>query len=479
MNIQGMPYEILNCILSKAAAMNEAEGVHFTYGLSHDSSEDAHPQSPRVARYIRGPVPADSARRNARRPIGEVCSRWHAWGVSYDFERIYEQRPYGYERWADLTACLAKYPLYELNDSQRGIAVPRNPHSNLKKTAQLLCNFSSVSQNVRRLWFNNFYAAETDRCILSIIASCPQLESLTIPWTILRRGTPEAWVRLLKVSTHIGRPLLSLEVNSACLAADQVMDLSENGTTNLLEHPLVDFGKLRRFKLSGWTTELAVSDSDIIAVSRTATSLDRIELTETSSVSTRGLKSLLEASRWTIKMLQYSPVSYPTGSPSSTELRPSHFCLDIHSLPKLRDLEVTLPSLCASLFLNRRSMWTGKCLIRFDKICGDPGSTSTSEARGHLLQKTLDAALDLMDDRKRLRENLRLEISNGRFVFDVNERLVHSYSTGIAPEPGWLEGISANVFEIDDGRVKRVKDGHTMMTEAEFIRALSIGTSNL
>lgn len=61
MHINDFPVEILDKILTTAAACNEHDGVCFTYGLSEPpkapASRDPKKQKAQIQRYVRGMVP--------------------------------------------------------------------------------------------------------------------------------------------------------------------------------------------------------------------------------------------------------------------------------------------------------------------------------------------------------------------------------------------------------------------------------------
>ena len=86
----------------------------------------------------------------------------------------------------------------------------------------------AAAQHVRRLWFNGFHVAETDRLILSLVASCPNLTHLTVPWTVVRRGTVQEWVDMLNVETGRGVPLYSLELTAVCLVRYKKEELEQD-----------------------------------------------------------------------------------------------------------------------------------------------------------------------------------------------------------------------------------------------------------
>lgn len=423
MPIHDLPAEILGNILLQAARINEAEGESYTYGLSQAPL----PLKPaKLQKYVRGPLSAESLRWDATRDIRQVCSKWHAWAIAYNIEHVFERRWRGSERWADLTLRRPNYKLYEMIDRPRGVAVYRDPYANLKQTSKMFNALPEIAQHVRRLWFNGFYAAETDRLILSVIASCPNLELLSVPWTVLRRGTAADWVDLLKVNTGKGKPLYSLEIQGICLPMDQAKALEDDESPNPLEDPRVDFSALRRLKIFGNTLHKPVSDSDLAIIARTATNLECLDLTNISTVSVAGLLNLVKASRETLQVLEHSPRSsdgffhpYP-GRLESGE----HICELLASLPKMRDLSVSIPTMCPKLFENHNVSWTGECQVRFTDICSCNPETPPNK-RADMLAEITDSARSLIDARARVRHKLSIELFFVGCIFEPEKRQVH------------------------------------------------------
>lgn len=444
MHFHDLPQEIMARILLQAAQINEAEGESYTYGLSQAPL----PLVPaKLTKYVRGPLSAESLRWDATRSIRQVCGRWHDWAIAYNIEHVFERRWRGSERWADLTLRRPSYSLYELIDRPRGMAVYRDPYSNLKQTDTLFTAVPEVAKHVRRLWFNGFYATETDRYILSIIAECPNLELLSVPWTVVRRGTAEDWIDLLNVNTGTGKPLYSLEIQGICLPSAQAIELvciasagsgfchrtlrlidlqEEDKTSNPLEDPRVDFSALKRLKIFGNTLHKPLSDADVALIARTATNLTCLDLTNISTISVAGLLNLVKASHATLEVLEHSPRSsdgffhpYPGNLPSN-----EHICDLLTSLPKMRDLSISIPHMCASLFSNPKVNWSGDCLIRAVDICSCSPSTPFAK-RQALLASTLQAARSLIDARARVRHKLSIELFYAGCIFEPEKRLVH------------------------------------------------------
>ncbi|KAH9825436.1 hypothetical protein Tdes44962_MAKER10201, partial [Teratosphaeria destructans] len=387
MSITHLPQELVSDILYRATKLNEAEGPHFTYGLS---------QAPlpwtetKLTKYVRGPLSTESMRWDATAAIRQVCSSWHEWALSYNLEHVHERKWRGGERWANLAQKRTNYGLYELIDRPSGTFVRQDPFGTLKSTDRFFRTFSHAAQCVRRLWFNGFFLKETDKLILSIVASCRQLEYLSAPWTILRRGTVNDWVDLLNRSTGKGKPLYSLELTAQCLRQEQKEALEADQTPCPLEDPRVDFSSLKRLKIFGNTLHKPVCDRDLAIMASTATNLECLDVTNLSTVSVAGMLALVKASHQTLQVLEHSPRSadgfyHPwPGHLGSGE----HICELLTSLPHMRDLSISIPYMCADLFAHHNVRWAGDLQVRFTDLCGCDRATHPADRA-----TTLQAAL--------------------------------------------------------------------------------------
>ena len=421
MHINDLPMEILSNILLLAAKANEAEGESFTYGLS---------QAPlplvkaKLSKYVRGPVSADSLRWDATLAIRQVCSPWHEWSLDYNFEHLFERRWRGAERWADLTMQRQMYRLYEKNESKKGVAVYRDPFGSLKHTDQLFSAAPSAATHVRRLWFNGFHTAETDKLILSVVASCSELQFLSVPWTVLRRGSVDDWVDLLNVNTGHGKPLYSLELTAVSLPKEQAKTLLEDDTPNPLKDSRVDFSALKRLKIFGNTLHKPIFDHDLELIARSATNLECLDLTNLSTISVAGMLALVTASRETLQVLEHSPRSddgFYHPFPGHID---EHVCELIASLPQMRDLSMSVPYMCANLFANHEVKWQGECQVRATDFCGCDTKTG-AHTRAEKLRDTFNAARELISARRRMGYVLSIEIFFDGCIFEPEKKLVH------------------------------------------------------
>ncbi|KAK5124245.1 hypothetical protein LTR85_001948 [Meristemomyces frigidus] len=423
MHINELPQEILTDILFKAAKANEAEGISYTYGLTQAPLPL---EQAKLAKYVRGPLSADSVRWDATQSIRQVCAQWHDWALGYNLEHVFERRWRGSERWANLSLRRPSYSIYELIDNPSGYAVYRDPFGSLKHTDRLFANVPRTAERVRRLWFNGFYTAETDKLILSVVSNCSQLEYLSVPWTTVRRGSAQAWIDLLNVNTGAGKPLHSLELQAVCLPHDQATALLEDDAPSPLEDPRVDFGALKRLKIFGNTLHKPVSDHDLDVIARTATSLECLDITNISTVSVAGMLALVKASRNTLSVVEHSPRSddgfyHPFPGQLQTD---EHICELLASLPQMRDMSISLPYMCADIFANHEVKWAGELQVRVTDIC-NCGRPTGLPTRAEKLEAVLEGARGLIGARRRMHHELAVELFFAGAIFQPERSLVH------------------------------------------------------
>lgn len=470
MAINDLPTEILHNILTRAVSANGTNEVRFTYGLR--SSFEA--RSSKVDRYVRSPSRDDFVAMDAAQAIRRVCTRWGSWVVCHTFQHIREQRPVGNERWADLTSCRAKYPLYELVDAPRGTIVKRDPHLNLRKTYKLLTQSSAVSQHVRRLWFDGFHTVTTDGWILSLAQACPNLEILTIPWTVLRRGRPEHWVALLKSTTSDGRALRSLEVRSSHLTVDEAHQLDRTNVSDPLRDPRVSFRRLRRLRLSGDTRGSPVTDNDLLAIAKTATNLRSLQVTGSSTITVHGVMAVAKASDQSLRLLEYRPLPLATDKvwhlPADEE---AHDCSILSALPRLVEFDISLPSVCAKLFANPASIWRGTCTVRSDRVCSRMHKDKSQDEAQRLEQLLRSARLRL-SERARLRGPLMIEIIHAGLRFRPDQSLVHDVpSSMVAMMNGDTDNMETRWANENKPASELDKLGYVVVHESSLLRAMS------
>jgi len=425
MHINDLPQEILSDILLEATKTNEAEGVGYTYGLSQAPLPL---EKAKLTKYVRGPLSAECLRWDSTSSIRQVCGRWHEWALGYNLEHVYERRWRGSERWANMPMRRLSYSIYELIDKPSGYAVYRDPFGSLKHTDLLFTNVPSAATHVRRLWFNGFHTAETDKLILSVVSNCPQLEYLSVPWTILRRASADDWVDLLNVNTGVGKPLHSLELQAVCLPPDQAEALEVDDTPSPLGDARVDFSALKRLKIFGNTLHKPVCDEDLEVIARTATNLECLDITNLSTISVAGMLALVKASYNTLQVLEHSPRSddgfyHPFPGQLQTG---EHICELLASLPRMRDLSISVPYVCSALFANPEITWSGELQVRATDIC-DCSTHTGPFTRAEKLGAVLEAARGLISARRRTHNELAAELFFAGCIFqpEKGKKLVH------------------------------------------------------
>jgi hypothetical protein len=319
-----------------------------------------------------------------------------------------------------------KYSLYEMIDNPRGERVYRNPYQTLTRTRDFFAKLPQFAANVRRLWFDGLYVPETDAQIIEILHSCNNLTTVTLPWTILRNASAQDWARLLGVRREV--PLHTLELHAIDLPEKQAKEVGNAVDCQPLDSRMVDFSKLKRLKLFGDTKTRPIDDDDLKAIARTATGLEDFQITCMSTVTLDGVMAIVKASRKTLKVLEHSPraqdgFSHPhPGVYSENE----HICHILTSCPKLQDLSISLPSMCADLFSNERVQWRGDCQVRALHICRHE-QDATSNASTAALKELLKQARRLIRRRATAYypEKLTIELFFADFIFDPHIESVH------------------------------------------------------
>jgi len=283
-------------------------------------------------------------------------------------------------------------------DTLRGrpssVAVYRDPYYSLRSAIQLFSRSPKLAYCIRRLWFNGFYGAETITLIFSILRHCDALNYLTLPWTALRYGTAEDWSRLLCHNAG-GRHLSSLELLAVDLKETQTRNPANQIDRKPLHDAAVDFSGLERLKIFGNSNFMALSNEDLVALARTAENLRELHVTGTTSpISINGIMALVEASQESLQILEYSPLSkdgfeHPNLASPQVE---RHTCQQILRCSRLRNLSISMPSLCGDLFSDTSILWNGEVQIRVGNICGEQGDLKDSpkalERLWHILEQT-------------------------------------------------------------------------------------------
>ena len=319
-----------------------------------------------------------------------------------------------------------RYNIYEMIDHPRGERVYRNPYQTLTRTRNFFNELPQFAVNVRRLWFDGLYVPETDAQIIEILRACNNLTTVTLPWTILRHASPKDWAHLLGVRREI--PLHTLELHAIELPEKQAREVENAVDLKPLDSRMVDFSQLKRLKLFGDSKTFPMNDEDLKAIARTATSLEDFQITCMSTVTLNGVMAIVKASRKTLKVLEHSPraqdgFSHPhPGVYSENE----HICDILTSCPKLVDLSISLPSMCADLFSSERVQWKGDCQVRALHLCGHEEGT-TSNASIAAMKNLLKQARRLIRRRATAYypEKLTIELFFADLIFDPHIESVH------------------------------------------------------
>lgn len=334
-----------------------------------------------------------------------------------------------------------------VHSNPSSIAVYRDPYHSLRKTAQLFMGNSSLASCVRNIWFNGYYGAETNAMIFSILRLCNNLDYLTIPWTALRYGDAEDWAYLLGRNKD-SRSISSLEL----LAVDLKQSQIDNAANQIDQKPLaslqVNFSGLKRLKVFGHSNFMPLTDEDMIAISQTAGNLREIHITGTSSVSIDGIAALADSSDETLEILEHSPLAadgFAHLDPSSSRSHKLHLCPRILQCPRLRNISLSLPSLCEDFFVNTSVNWSGEVQIRIASVCGrHPLSLKTSGTAQNQYWRILDQARSLMASRNSNGVDLNIEIFIDDWIFEPKQFLVHGslevaevLSDGAWPSEKW------------------------------------------
>ncbi|KAF2234428.1 hypothetical protein EV356DRAFT_515080 [Viridothelium virens] len=393
--INDLPYEILSNILAEAAKLNAVEGVTWTFGLTEP--ELPHGKIP-IHKYVRGPVQNEIIKWDSVTDIRQTCSVWRNWALSHALEQIHLNKWRTSERWAEVTRDRSAYNIYELIDRPSGAYVRQPPYLSLDKTCRLFSDHREIARHVRRIWFNGFYVAETDQRIFDTVNECSNLHSVAIPWTMLRRGNADDWARLLRANDK--NPLQSLELLGVEIPQDQKKRSENQVDKRAPRHHRVDFSQLKRLKVFGNTTFMPVCDDDLQAIARTATGLEEIHISCLSTISIKGLIALIQSSRNTLRVIEHAPRSsdgFIHCHPGELEPDSSiHLCELLTSCPNLRDLSLSMPTVCAELFSNHRVKWSGELQVRALSLCTLQHKRNVNRRdQVNSLSKLLSAARDL------------------------------------------------------------------------------------
>ena len=318
--------------------------------------------------------------------------------------------------------------LHTLQTNPSSIAVYRDPYHSLRKTLQLFESNPALACCVHRISFVGYYGAETNAMIFGILRRCTNLDYLTLPWTALRYGSTEDWSRLLGRNEEC-HSLSSLELLAVDLKQSQIVNATNQIDKKPLSSPRVDFSGLKRLKIFGQSNFMPLTDDDLIAISHTAVNLRTLHITGTASVTMDGIGALTNSSDQTLEILEHSPLianGFEHPDPTSLRGQKQHLCPRILECPRLRDLSLSLPSICEDLFSDASVNWSGEMQIRTGTVCGrHPVSLKTSEMAQVKYWRILEQARSLMSLREKEGVELDIEIYINNLIFEPRRYRVH------------------------------------------------------
>lgn len=318
--------------------------------------------------------------------------------------------------------------LHAVQTNPSSIAVYRDPYHSLRKTVQLFESNPALAWCVRRISFVGYYGAETNVMIFRILRRCPKLEYVTLPWTALRYGTTEDWSRLLGQNED-RHSISSLELLAVDLKQSQIDNATNRVDNKPLSSPRVDLSRLKRLKIFGQSNFMPLTDDDLIAMSYTAVNLRDLHVTGTATLTIDGIGTLANSSDETLEILEHSPLiadGFDHPDPTSLYSQKQHLCPKILECPRLRNLSLSLPSICEDIFADASVNWSGEMQIRASTVCGcHPISLKTSEKAQRKFWRILDQARSLMNLREKEGVELDIEIFINNWIFEPRRYRVH------------------------------------------------------
>ncbi|KAL8936069.1 MAG: hypothetical protein Q9211_004362 [Gyalolechia sp. 1 TL-2023] len=463
--IFALPYELLSTILEAAASSNTRSIQNYTYGV--DTTSNAKGQ-----RILRGQLAPDALRWLSTNAIRHVNRQWHDWAVGYALQDLYIRRWRGSERWRQ------SRQLDSIHDNPSKDVVYRDPYCSLRKTVDLFTSYPALASSVRRIFFDGFYGVETGWMIFRILQNCDSMDTVSLPWTMLRYGSEEDWANILRRGEN-GTALSSLGLLAVDLKQSQATDFARQRDKKPLDSLQVDFGQLKRIKFSGSSNLMPIKDDDLISVSRTA-QLHELQITGTTAITTRGLVALTRSSRNTLRVLEHSPLSddgfkHPDAVSTGDG---SHLCEEIVSCRHLSSLAISLPSICRDLFSDPSIAWAGDVQIRAAGVCG-LGSLKKSANAQRSFSNILSQARSLIQTQKEKDVELNIEIFIDHLIFEPAKSLVHAdLSVGELLSagywPSWQKPSSKGPYG-QTGQYGKDEQAYSCISEDEFVEGLRKG----
>ena len=281
---------------------------------------------------------------------------------------------------------------------------------------------------MRRISFVGYYGAETNAMIFGILRRCTKLEYVTLPWTALRYGSTEDWARLLGRNED-RHSISSLELLAVDLKQSQIENAPNQVDNKPLNSPRVDFSGLKRLKIFGQSNFMPLTNDDLVAISHTAVNLRDLHITGTASVTIDGIGALADSSDATLEIIEHSPLTaggFDRPDPASSRGPKQHLCLKILKCTRLRNLSLSLPSICEDLFADASVNWNGEVQIRTGTVCGrHPLSLKTSDKARTQFWRVLEQARSLMSLREKEGVRLDIEIFVNNWIFEPRHYRVH------------------------------------------------------
>ena len=183
----------------------------------------------------------------------------------------------------------------------------------MRQTLNLFSIDPALASCVRRIRFDGFHTVDAITLIFAILRPCTGLRNLTLSWTALRFGTIDDWARIVGKGQLESLELLAIDLKQSRIEKE-AMTLDNQA---LASHVL-SFSKLRKLKIRGQSNYLPIVDDDLMAIARTATNLEEIQITGTRTISTGGVGALESASQGKLEFLHFSPAELPLyGGPPS------------------------------------------------------------------------------------------------------------------------------------------------------------------
>ena len=238
----------------------------------------------------------------------------------------------------------------------------------------------------------------------------------------------EDWSRLLGRNEQC-HSISSLELLAVDLKKSQIDNAANQIDKRPLNSPSVDFSGLKRLKIFGQSNFMPLINEDLIAMSITAVNLRNLHITGTASVTIDGIGALANSSNQTLETLEHSPLTangFEHPDPNFLRGQTQHLCPRILECPRLRDLSLSLPSICEDLFSDASVNWSGEMQIRTGTVCGHhPVSLKTSETAQVKFWRILEQARSLMSLREQEGVELDIEIYINDWIFEPRRYRVH------------------------------------------------------